>query len=135
MSRERRRNLTQLCADINRGRDALIAVLDRLSGHLEQQQQAVIDGIRCADAALAWLHSEAKRERPSLLAGAAADDFDGVTSGYIAFLRKTITWYWRWEREYVSCFERWGDSFYAEQADDARTQAEYWEEKLRERQG
>lgn len=58
MSTARRLTLPQLRADIDRGRDRLIEVLDRLPGHLEQQQQAVIDGIRGADAAVTWLRAQ-----------------------------------------------------------------------------
>lgn len=63
MSAAHRLTLPQLRADIDRGRDRMLEVLERMPGHLEQQQEAVIDGIRGADAAMTWLRAQEARAR------------------------------------------------------------------------
>ncbi|MGH7685618.1 MAG: hypothetical protein ACREN2_02205 [Candidatus Dormibacteria bacterium] len=53
--------LAGMCMHLEALRELLADVRDTMPAHLEQQQQAVIDGERGARAALQWLSTERKR--------------------------------------------------------------------------
>ena len=134
-----------LIRDINRGRDSMLTILDAMPGHLEQQEQAVIDGIRGSDAALTWLRAEAARA-PSLSeaqTNAIGDDAKDTHESAIRLHRDASLNFARLLCELAAGYRRdagemaamcadFGDAYYGQKALEYAETADKWEEDAEE---